>query len=122
MLLDPTSFGIMLLNLGMADGLGAGAVNTTSDTLRPALQILKTKPGTKLVSTYMLLVVPDCDLGDRGMFLMSDCALNVNPSAGDLAEIAVASGASWRQLTGGKHRVAMISYSSHGSGKGELPD
>ncbi len=122
MLLDPTTFGIMLLKTGKADGLVAGAVNTTADTLRPALQILKTKPGTKLVSTYMLMVVPGCDLGNKGMFLMSDCALNVNPTAEDLAEIAVASGVSWRQLTGGEPRVAMLSYSSHGSGKGELPD
>lgn len=122
MLLDPTTFGIMLLKMGLADGLVAGAVNTTADTLRPALQILKTKPGTKLVSAYMLMVVPGCDLGQRGMFLMSDCALNVNPSAEDLAEIAVASAMSWRQLTGGEARVAMLSYSSHGSGKGELID
>ncbi len=122
MLLDPTTFGIMLLKTGLADGLVAGAVNTTADTLRPALQILKTKPGTKLVSAYMLMVVPGCDLGQQGMFLMSDCALNVNPSAEDLAEIAVASAMSWRQLTGGEPRVAMLSYSSHGSGKGELPD
>jgi phosphate acetyltransferase len=122
MLKDPTTFGIMLLKMGLADGLVAGAVNTTADTLRPALQILKTKPGTKLVSAYMLVAVPDCELGSQGMFLMSDCALNVNPSAEDLAEIAVASARSWRQLTGQEARVAMLSYSSHGSGKGEMPD
>jgi phosphate acetyltransferase len=122
MVQDPTTFGIMLLKLDEADGLVAGAVNTTADTLRPALQILKTKPGTKLVSAYMLMTVPDCDLGSGGMFLMSDCALNVNPSAEDLAEIAVASAYSWQQLTGREARVAMLSYSSQGSGKGELPD
>ncbi|HPX93920.1 MAG TPA: phosphate acetyltransferase [Bacillota bacterium] len=121
-LLDPTTFGIMLLKMGLADGLVAGAVNTTADTLRPALQILKTRPGTKLVSAYMLMVVPDCVLGNQGMFLMSDCALNVNPTAEELAEIALASAESWRQLTGREPRVAMLSYSSKGSAKGEMPD
>ncbi len=121
-LADPTTFGIMLLKDGLAQGLVSGAVNTTADTLRPALQILKTKPGTKLVSAYLLMLVPDCQMGSEGMFLMSDCALNVNPTAQELAEIALSSAASWQQLTGIEPRVAMLSYSTLGSGIGELPE
>ncbi len=119
---DPTTFGMMLVKLGLADGLVAGAVNTTADTLRPALQILKTKPGTKLVSTYTLMIVPNCDYGSQGMFLMSDCALNLNPTVEELAEIAISSARSWRQLTGIEPRVALLSYSSLGSGLGEMPE
>lgn len=121
-LANPTSFGMMLLKDGLADGLVSGAVNTTADTLRPALQILKTKAGTKLVSAYLLMVVPDCQMGSEGMFLMSDCALNVNPTAQELAEIALSSAASWQQLTGLPARVAMLSYSTKGSGIGEMPE
>lgn len=120
--MEATSFGMMLLKEGKADGLVSGAVNTTADTLRPALQILKTKPGTKLVSAYLLLVVPDCQMGSGGMFLMADCALNVNPTAEELAEIALASAASWEQLTGERAHVAMLSYSTLGSGLGEMPE
>lgn len=119
-LADPTSFGMMLLKGGLADGLVSGAVNTTADTLRPALQILKTKPGTKLVSAYLLLVVPDCQMGSDGMFLMSDCALNVNPTAQDLAEIALSSAASWQALTGIQARVAMLSIPPWAAGLGSF--
>lgn len=118
---DPSYFGMMLVKMGLADGLVAGAVHTTADTLRPALQILKTKPGTRLVSAYMLMIVPNSDKGSSGMFLMSDCALNVSPTPEELSEIALSSAESWIQLTGLEPRVAMLSYSTLGSGIGELP-
>lgn len=118
----PTYFGMMLVKLALADGLVAGAVNTTADTLRPALQILKTKPGASLVSAYLLLIVPECNMGNQGMLLMADCALNVDPTDAELADIAIASAESWRQLTGEEARVAMLSFSSLGSGSGTSPD
>ncbi len=122
MMMEPTPFGVMLVKLGLADGLVAGAVNTTADTLRPALQILRTKPGTKLVSAFFLMDVPDSPYGEDGMLLMSDCALNVDPSAEELSDIAVASARTWQALTGTEARVALLSYSSHGSGKGDKPE
>lgn len=118
-MMQPTPFGIMLVKLGMADGLVAGAVNTTADTLRPALQILRTKPGTKLVSAFFLIDIPGSSYGEEGLLLMSDCALNVNPSAEELSDISVASARTWQTLTGTEARVALLSYSSYGSGKGE---
>ncbi len=121
-MLQPTPFGIMLVKLGVADGLVAGAVNTTADTLRPALQILRTKPGTKLVSAFFLMVVPETRYGKDGLLLMADCALNVDPPAEELAEIAIASGNTWETLTGTEARVALLSYSTHRSGKGESPE
>lgn len=119
---NPTVFGMMLVRDGKADGLVAGAVNSTADTLRPALQILRTKPGTALVSAFFMMVVPDCDKGADGTLLFADCALNTNPNAEQLADIAIASAASFRSLTGEEPIVAMTSYSSQGSGKGEDVD
>ncbi|HHX20015.1 MAG TPA: phosphate acetyltransferase [Clostridiaceae bacterium] len=120
-MLQPTPFGIMLVKLGMADGLVAGAVNTTADTLRPALQILRTKPGTKLVSAFFLMVIPGSANGEENLLLMSDCALNLDPSAEELSDIAIASARTWQTLTGKEARVALLSYSSHGSAKGDSP-
>ncbi len=120
-MLQPTPFGIMLVKLGVADGLVAGAVNTTADTLRPALQILRTKPGTKLVSAFFLMVIPENSRSHEELFLMADCALNVDPAADELSDIAVASARTWETLTGTEARVALLSYSSYGSGKGESP-
>ena len=118
-MLQPTPFGITLVKIGMADGLVAGAVNTTADTLRPALQILRTKPGTKLVSAFFLMNIPGSSYGEEGLLLMADCALNVDPSPEELSDIAVASARTWQTMTGTEARVALLSYSSHGSGKGE---
>mgnify|MGYP001024515478 FL=1 len=120
-MLQPTPFGVMLVKIGLADGLVAGAVNTTADTLRPALQILRTKPGTKLVSAFFLVVSPHSCYGKDGMVLMSDCALNLDPSPEELSEIAISSARTWQTLTGTEARVALLSYSSYGSGKGESP-
>ena len=108
-------FGTMMVKLGDADGLVAGSVCSTADTLRPALQILKTAPGVKLVSSFFIMTVPNCELGEDGMFLFSDCGLNVNPNEEELSEIAISSAKSWEQLTGKDARVSMLSYSTFGS-------
>lgn len=117
---DPTTFGIMMLKQNKADGLVAGAVNSTADTLRPALQILRTKPGTKLVSAFFIMVTHDPAFGDDGLFLFADCGLNEHPDAEQLAEIALASADSFERMTGGDARVAMLSYSTLGSADSEL--
>ncbi len=118
---DEVHFGMMMLKMGEADGLVSGAIHSTSDTLRPALQILKTAPGTKLVSAFFLMVVPNCDYGD-GVFVFGDCGLNQNPTSEELAEIAYSSSKSYEQLVGKESRVAMLSYSTKGSAKSELTE
>lgn len=118
--LDPTAFGMMLVKNGQADGLVSGAVNSTANTLRPALQILRTKPGTKLVSAFFIMDTVHKEFGEDGMFIFADCALNENPNAEQLAEIAIASADSFRFFSEGEPRVAMLSYSSYGSAKSEL--
>ncbi len=108
-------FGTMMVKQGDADGLVAGSVCSTADTLRPALQIIKTAPNVKLVSSFFIVEVPHCDLGNHGTFLFSDCGLNANPNAEELSEIALASAHTWKNLIGTQPRVAMLSYSTHGS-------
>ena len=108
-------FGTMMVKQGDADGLVAGSVCSTSDTLRPALQILKTAPGVKLVSSFFLMNVPNTEYGENGMFIFSDCGLNVNPNEEELAEIAISSAKTWKTLTGKEARIAMLSYSTFGS-------
>ena len=119
---DVSYFGVMMVYMGDADGMVSGACHSTADTLRPALQILKTAPGTKIVSSSFVMDVPDCEFGDGGLLVMGDCALNIYPSAEELAEIALASAETFEKLCGGTPRVAMLSYSSYGSGKGESVD
>ena len=121
-MLQPTPFGIMMVKKDLADGLVAGAVGSTADTLRPALQILRTKAGTNLVSSFFMMVVPDCEYGDKGTFLFSDCGLVENPDAEQLSEIAISSAASFKALTGVEPKVALLSYSSFGSAKSELTE
>ena len=112
-----TYYGVMMVKMGDADGLVSGACHSTADTLRPSLQILKTAPGTKLVSSFFLMNVPDCEFGNKGTFVFSDCGLNQNPTAEELAAIAKSSADSYRALTGDEPRVAMLSYSTMGSAK-----
>lgn len=119
---DVSCFGVMMVYMGDADGMVSGACHSTADTLRPALQILKTAPGTRLVSSSFVIDVPDCEFGDNGLFVMGDCALNIYPTSEELAEIAIASADTFEKLCGGEARVAMLSYSSYGSGKGESVD
>ena len=115
-------FGMMMVKNGNADGLVSGAAHSTADTLRPALQILKTAPGTKLVSAFFLMVVPDCNYGENGTFVFSDCGLNQYPTADELSEIAISSANSFRSLVDKQPNVAMLSYSTYGSAKSEWTD
>jgi len=119
LILDPVYFGIMLVKLEEADGLVSGAVHSTADTLRPALQIIKTKPGTKLVSTFVAMDVPNCEFGEDGIFFFGDCGLNQNPNSEELAQIAISTANSFEQLVGKGAKVAMLSYSTMGSAKAD---
>ena len=121
-MLDPVFFGMMMVKCDDADGLVSGAAHSTADTLRPALQILKTAPGTKLVSAFFLMVVPDCEYGEEGVFVFSDCGLNQNPDTESLAEIAKSSADSFELLTGKQSKIGMLSYSTFGSAKAEEVD
>ena len=112
---DALTLGVMMVKQGLADGMVAGAVNSTANVLRPSLQILKTAPGTKLVSAFFLMVVPNCDLGENGTFIFSDCGLVQNPNANELAAIAQSSAESFKQLVECEPLVAMLSHSSKGS-------
>lgn len=122
LMLDPVFFGMMMVKQNEADGLVSGAAHSTADTLRPALQILKTAPGTKLVSAFFLMSVPNCEYGENGVFVFSDCGLNINPNSEELSEIAISSAKSFEQLTGKQAKVAMLSFSTYGSAKSELVD
>lgn len=110
-------YGVMMVKTGDADGMVSGACHSTADTLRPCLQILKTKPGTKLVSSFFVMVVPDCDMGENGTFVFSDCGLEQNPTSEKLAAIAGSAAGSFELLVGAEPRVAMLSHSSMGSAK-----
>lgn len=116
---DVLYFGVMMVKTGHADGMVAGACHATSDVLRPSLQILKTAPGVKLVSSFFIMVVPDCDLGHEGTFLFSDCGLEVQPDAEKLAHIAVNSADSWEALMGSDPTVALLSHSTCDSAKND---
>ena len=119
---QPLYFGTMMVKQGMADGAVAGAIHATSDVLRAALQILKTAPNTKLVSSYFIMDVPDCEYGAGGVFLYSDCGLVENPDAEALSEIAISSAGSFEALVGESAQVAMLSYSTYGSAKSPLTE
>ncbi len=110
-------YGVMMVKQGDADGMVSGACHSTADVLRPSLQILKTKPGTKLVSSFFAMEVPDCDMGENGFFVFSDCGLEQNPDAEKLAAIAGSAAESFRVLAQAEPKVAMLSHSSMGSAK-----
>ena len=115
LVLEPVYYGMMMVKLDEADGLVSGAAHSTSDTLRPALQILKTAPVTKLVSAFFVMVVPDCKYGENGTFIFADSGLNEEPDSEKLSEIAISSSKSFEQLVGKEPKVAMLSYSTYGS-------
>lgn len=121
-LLEPIYFGMMMVKQGDSDGLVSGACHSTANTLRPALQILKTAPNTKLVSAFFAMVVPDCEYGENGVFIFGDSGLVENPTAEELSEIAISSSKSFHQLTGAEPKVAMLSYSTYGSAHSELTE
>ena len=115
LVLEPVYFGMMMVKLNEADGLVSGAAHSTSDTLRPALQILKTAQGTKLVSAFFVMVVPNCKYGENGTFIFADSGLNEEPDSEKLSEISISSSKSFEQLVGTQPKVAMLSYSTYGS-------
>jgi len=117
LLTNPLYLGCMLVKEGIADGMVAGAVYSTADVLRPSLQILKTAPGISLVSSFFVMVVPECEYGADGVFVFSDCGLVQNPDAEQLAAIAKSSADSFYGLTGIEPVVALLSHSTKGSAK-----
>lgn len=118
--LDPVYFGMMMLKCDEADGLVSGAAHSTADTLRPALQIIKTKDGEKIVSAFFLMEVPNCEYGEKGIFIFADSGLNENPTPEQLAEIAHSSSISFEKLVGKESKIGMLSYSTHGSKDSEI--
>ena len=112
---DYMYYACMLVKTGRADGVVSGACHSTSNTLRPALQIIKTKPGVMLVSAFFLMVVPNCEYGHNGTFIFADCGLEQNPDAEKLAAIAASSAESFELLVEKEPFVAMLSHSTMGS-------
>ena len=112
---DCIYLGTMLVKMGVADGMVTGAKHATSDVLRPCLQILKTAPDAKYVSSFFVMVVPDCEYGQDGAFMFADCGLEQMPDEDKLAQIAIHSAKSWELLFGTEARVAMLSHSTLGS-------
>lgn len=119
---DPLYLGCLMIKAGDADGELAGAINATGDVLRPALQIIKTKPGINCVSGVFLMFLPNEEYGHNGLMLFADCAVMPNPNAEELAQIAVSSAQSARAIAGIEPKVAMLSFSTHGSAKHEMVD
>ena len=114
---DYMYYACMMVKMGDGDGIVSGACHSTANTLRPSLQIIKTAPGTKLVSAFFVMVVPDCEYGEDGVFVFGDCGLVQNPNPEELAAIAGSSAASFKQLVGKEPIVALLSHSSMGSAK-----
>lgn len=119
---DYLTFGIVMVKAGDADGMVAGACHSTADTLRPALQILKTEPGVQLVSAFFIMDTQFKDQGENGAFLFADCGLNQDPTAEELAAIAESSARSFKSLIGPKPVIAMLSHSTRGSAKHVMVD
>ena len=115
-------YGVMMVKMGDADGMVSGACHSTADTLRPCLQILKTAPGTKLVSAFFLIIVPNCEYGANGTFVFGDSGLVQDPNPEELAAIAKSSAESFRLLVQEEPVVAMLSHSTKGSAKHALVD
>jgi len=121
-LLDEIYFATMMVKIGDAHGLVSGAIHSTGDLLRPALQIIKTAPGISIVSSSFIMETQSKEFGEDGVLVFADCAINPNPNAEELASIAIATASTARSLCGFEPKIAMLSFSTKGSGKHELVD
>lgn len=121
-MLDPLFFAAMMVYDNKADGFVSGAINTTGNTLRPGLQIIKTAPGVSTVSSCFIMEVPNQSYGQDGILIFADCAVNIVPTAEQLAAIAIASAQTGKALCGMDPKVAMLSFSTKGSAKHENVD
>jgi phosphate acetyltransferase len=115
-------FAVMMIKQNEADGMVAGAINTTGNTLRPALQIIKTAPGISVVSSSFIMEVPKKEYGENGIMIFADCAVNICPTPDQLAAIAISSAETGKALAGLDPKIAMLSFSTKGSAKHELVD
>ncbi len=119
---DPLYLGVMMIKAGDADGEVAGAMNATGNVLRPAFQFVKTAPGISVVSGAFIMILNDKEFGEEGIMVFADCAVHPNPTAKELAEIAVATGKTTRAIAGFEPKIAMLSFSTKGSAKHEMVD
>ncbi len=119
---DYMYYACMLVKLGYADGVVSGACHSSANTLRPALQIIKTNKEVPLVSAFFLMVVPNCEYGEHGTFIFADSGLVQNPNSEELAAIAESSAKSFKELVGAEPIVALLSHSTKGSAKHEDVD
>jgi phosphate acetyltransferase len=119
---NPLYFATLMVHAGLADGMVAGANHTTLETILPALQTIKTAEGSKLISSFFTIETNNPNLGENGLLFFADCGININPNAEELSEIAIQTAESFIKLTQKTPKIAMLSYSTNGSGKGESVD
>lgn len=117
---DPMYYATMMVKMNFADGMVSGAIHTTGELLRPALQIIKTGPGVSIVSSFFVMIMKDISFGEDGMILFADCAVNPNPNENELASIAISTAESAKKLCNIDPKVAMLSFSTMGSADHEL--
>jgi len=122
LIMDPIYFGLMIVKMDEADGLVSGAVHTTAELLRPALQIIKAAPSSSIVSSFFIMMVPDCNYGNNGLLIFADCGLVTRPSADELANIAIQTADTTKKLCEIDPKVALLSFSTKGSAKDESID